>query len=186
MSRFGESTWSGADDAILACLWEEGLSTREIGERMGRTKNAVIGRSHRIGCSPRPSPLKGRKSGVFKGAAAIVKAFERQKDRAIPPKPVEKLQPLPSAEVIELVRPPPVHPPRLVARETLPMSRLPHCQYPMWGAKTPPKERKFCDSPIERGSYCADHARVCYVTIRTIRDPWESNRSERIIREIAI
>ena len=43
--------------AELTRLWATGLTTREIGRRLGVTKNAVIGRAHRLKLPPRPSPL---------------------------------------------------------------------------------------------------------------------------------
>lgn len=34
-------------------LWDEGISTAEIGRRLGCTKNAVIGQARRLNCTPR-------------------------------------------------------------------------------------------------------------------------------------
>lgn len=47
-------------DAIdrLRALWAEGLSTAEIGRRMGVSKNAVVGKAHRLNLSARPSPIR--------------------------------------------------------------------------------------------------------------------------------
>ena len=47
-------------DAIetLRALWAEGLSTAEIGRRMGVSKNAVVGKAHRLNLPPRPSPIR--------------------------------------------------------------------------------------------------------------------------------
>lgn len=41
--------WADADDATLRQLAEEGKSFSEIGAVIGRTRNACIGRAHRIG-----------------------------------------------------------------------------------------------------------------------------------------
>jgi GcrA cell cycle regulator len=53
-----ETVWT--DDRInaLTNLWSEGLSTAEIGRRLGITKNAVVGKAHRLSLTPRPSPVK--------------------------------------------------------------------------------------------------------------------------------
>lgn len=40
--------------ASLRTLWDEGLSTAEIGRRLGVSKNAVVSKAHRIALSPRP------------------------------------------------------------------------------------------------------------------------------------
>ena len=46
-------TWTPERIALLTQLWEEGITTAEIGRRIGVTKNAVIGKVHRIGLVPR-------------------------------------------------------------------------------------------------------------------------------------
>jgi GcrA cell cycle regulator len=48
-----EPTWTEERIARLTELWEEGVTTAEIGRRIGLTKNAVIGKVHRIGLVPR-------------------------------------------------------------------------------------------------------------------------------------
>ena len=46
-------TWTPERIEMLTLLWEEGITTAEIGRRIGVTKNAVIGKVHRIGLTPR-------------------------------------------------------------------------------------------------------------------------------------
>ena len=53
-----ETIWTPELIDQLAVLWKEGLSTAEIGRRLGVTKNAVVGKAHRLALDPRPSPLK--------------------------------------------------------------------------------------------------------------------------------
>lgn len=49
--------WTPERTAALIALWNEELSTSEIGRRLGITKNAVIGKVHRLGLTQRrPSP----------------------------------------------------------------------------------------------------------------------------------
>ena len=48
----------------LRVLWAEGHSTSEIGRRMGITKNAVVGKAHRLDLPARPSPIRGRVPGA--------------------------------------------------------------------------------------------------------------------------
>lgn len=57
-----ESIWNPERIVQLTDLWNQGLSTAEIGRRIGVTKNAVVGKAHRLLLTPRPSPLK-RKPG---------------------------------------------------------------------------------------------------------------------------
>ncbi len=53
------------DDVIsrLQALWAEGHSTAEIGRRMGVTKNAVVGKAHRLSLEARPSPIRRSEPG---------------------------------------------------------------------------------------------------------------------------
>lgn len=44
--------------SALIALWDEGLPTSEIGRRLGVSKNAVIGKIHRLGLSNRKSPVQ--------------------------------------------------------------------------------------------------------------------------------
>jgi GcrA cell cycle regulator len=53
-----ETVWTPQRVAQLGDLWSLGLSTAEIGRRLGLTKNAVVGKAHRLALAPRPSPLK--------------------------------------------------------------------------------------------------------------------------------
>jgi GcrA cell cycle regulator len=46
-------TWTPERVELLTQLWDQGLPSAEIGRRMGLTKNAVIGKVHRIALSPR-------------------------------------------------------------------------------------------------------------------------------------
>jgi GcrA cell cycle regulator len=61
-----ESIWTAAIIADLTRLWDEGHPVSEIARRltaMGAhdfSRNAVIGKAHRLGLAPRPSPIKQR------------------------------------------------------------------------------------------------------------------------------
>jgi GcrA cell cycle regulator len=50
--------WNDEKIGRLKKLWSEGLTTGEIGKRLGVSKNAVVGKAHRLGLKGRPSPIK--------------------------------------------------------------------------------------------------------------------------------
>ena len=50
--------WTPARVSALIALWNEGISTSIIGDRLGVTKNAVVGKVHRIGLPKRGSPIR--------------------------------------------------------------------------------------------------------------------------------
>lgn len=50
--------WTEEIVAELERLWKEGCPTGEIGKKLGVSKNAVVGKAHRLGLDSRPSPIK--------------------------------------------------------------------------------------------------------------------------------
>ena len=50
--------WTDDDIQKLRTLWAEGHSTAEIGRRMGVSKNAIVGKAHRLDLPGRPSPIR--------------------------------------------------------------------------------------------------------------------------------
>ncbi|MCQ4161483.1 GcrA family cell cycle regulator, partial [Roseomonas sp. GC11] len=50
--------WTAEAIEALRALWAEGHSTAEIGRRMGISKNAVVGKAHRLNLPARPSPIR--------------------------------------------------------------------------------------------------------------------------------
>ena len=69
-----EPTWTSERIAQLTVLWQEGVTTAEIGRRIGVSKNAVIGKVHRIGLVPRiikELPAPHRNVFEFTGPACM-------------------------------------------------------------------------------------------------------------------
>ena len=55
----------------LKALWAEGHSTAEIGRRLGVSKNAVVGKAHRLSLAARPSPIRRGEPGAAKRRSSI-------------------------------------------------------------------------------------------------------------------
>ncbi len=53
-----EGPWTEITVTRLRALWNEGLKTVAIGAELGLSKNAVVGKAHRLGLAARPSPIK--------------------------------------------------------------------------------------------------------------------------------
>ena len=51
-------SWNDDNVSRLRDLWDQGLPTAQIGKLLGFTKNAVVGKAHRIGLERRPSPIR--------------------------------------------------------------------------------------------------------------------------------
>ena len=56
--------WTDKKILDLKSLWVKGLTTLEIGKRLGISKNAVVGKAHRLGLKGRPSPIKRHQKAV--------------------------------------------------------------------------------------------------------------------------
>ncbi len=76
--------WSDEVITELRALWAEGHSTAEIGRRLGVTKNAIVGKAHRLDLPARPSPIRRDPD-----AAAPVRraAVRRVEGPTLPPLP---------------------------------------------------------------------------------------------------
>ena len=68
--------WTDERITLLKQYWEEGRSASQIAEILGEglSRNAVIGKAHRLGLASRPSPLK---TGDAKAEAKPAKAEAR-------------------------------------------------------------------------------------------------------------
>lgn len=50
--------WTESQTKTLCILWKQGISTTEIAQVLGVTKNAVCGKRYRLGLPERGSPIK--------------------------------------------------------------------------------------------------------------------------------
>lgn len=169
--------WTAEAIDRLHVLWTEGHSTAEIGRRMGITKNAVVGKAHRLNLSARPSPIRRE----AKGAAGLAPAARRHTvpaamipppvhlRRAVPSKPeaTTTCRPTPSA-TLPVIAPAVTSVPLLVIRPFPRVTRR-NCCWPMGDPGT--AEFRFCSGEATAGKpYCPEHAAVAYVKTRDRRE----------------
>ena len=166
--------WTAEAIARLTAFWDEGHSTAEIGRRMGISKSAVVGKAHRLGLPPRPSPIRGK--GTGERPRARERARIRQGDTSLPPlHPATDGTPLPP--------PPPAAP----AKPPAPMPARPTRQEPCCWPIGEPGTRGFrmCDAPAQpRKPYCAEHAGVAYVPVQEAHGRLDGPRLDRSLRSI--
>lgn len=82
--------WAPADTEIAVRLWKEGKSAREIGRRLSRTRNAIIGKIHRLGlCRKDQAKTTHTIAGKIgqKKRAKIMSVVSPTKDKR-PPRPM--------------------------------------------------------------------------------------------------
>lgn len=99
-------SWTDERIELLRGMWEKGLTASQIAEELGGvSRNAVIGKAHRLGLKSRPSPVKSAdKSKAAKAAAAAPKTAseaETAPPRARAAAAVPKPAPAPAAPKVE-------------------------------------------------------------------------------------
>lgn len=68
--------WTEDVISRLRALWAEGHSTAEIGRRLGVSKNAIVGKAHRLDLPARPSPIRRDPNAADPNRAAPTRRLE--------------------------------------------------------------------------------------------------------------
>jgi len=167
--------WTEQRIEVLRKLWGQGQTASQIAAILGGiTRNAVIGKAHRLGLTGRPSPIK-REAGASpqprRRAAAPV---ARRMPGAGQPGQVHG-QPLPQTHGVSAAQHAPaqraeasehVHreappPPRQNSARVASHVGSRTCSWPMGDPKQPGFH--FCGEPAEAGKpYCGHHCHVAY------------------------
>ena len=136
-------------DQEIVKLWKKGYSGSQISKVVGITRNAVMGRVFRM-----------RKAGVDVDSRTI--------------EAVQKYE-----EVKKSYRKPRIAPPEKVAKSELtygvPFRRLVSgaCRYVVNDGSA--ANYIFCGLPADKGAYCSDHYKLCYVPVERKRDRGQFN-----------
>jgi GcrA cell cycle regulator len=87
-------SWTDERIDRLKSMWEKGLTASQIADELGGvSRNAVIGKAHRLGLKSRPSPVKANETESKPAPAAAKakpKAAEKVAPRASAPAPVDR------------------------------------------------------------------------------------------------
>lgn len=154
----------------LRAMWAEGLTTGEIGKRLGVSKNSIVGKVHRLGLSGRPSPIKKKEDADSEAApTAELKTVKEKPTKELKPHKtkVEKAMPEPAAKVDI----------KAMERESEPQTAAVHtrngktmltdldnhtCRWPLGDPKD--ENFHFCGRKVRIGqTYCDEHANIAYV-----------------------
>jgi GcrA cell cycle regulator len=144
--------WTDERVETLKKLWLDGLSASQIAKQLGGvTRNAVIGKVHRLGLSGRATPSQPQRP-VFKAPRAARPAI------AAAPAPRRAIEPaLPAAQA-----PTPALAPEEPGTATVLTLGTHMCKWPIGDPAS--DGFTFCGRRSERegGPYCSEHARVAY------------------------
>jgi GcrA cell cycle regulator len=97
-------SWTEERIAILTKMWEGGSTASQIAEELGGvSRNAVIGKAHRLGLKARPSPVKANEP---KPEAKAKLAEAKPAPKAAKPKPAAPPPPAPPSQAEPRAVPP--------------------------------------------------------------------------------
>lgn len=130
--------WTPERIKVLIAHWEEGLPTSEIGRRLGVTKNAVVGKVHRLGLKKRQSPIR---------QSSTTSAQPKKAKKVVAPTSTAAMAVRPTGDVVRL--------------EELTAAM---CCWPEGEPGTP--DFYFCGKPaVQDKPYCDDHCARAYVKV---------------------
>lgn len=155
-------TWTDERIDQLRKLWDQGLSASAIGKQLGVSKNAVVGKAHRLKLPARPSPIRKGARPPVRRMAVLPKPLGAPHQRVVPPPSLER--------VVE--RAPPERPtlptPRAPQQNVGPTRRaaargIKSCLWPIGDPGA--NDFHFCNAEVVPGkSYCSEHCARAYIT----------------------
>ena len=137
--------WSSEKMELLRMLWKDGLPASAIAEKIGDgcSRNAVIGKAHRLELDARPSPVKGADDTGVAGAEGTSPAPKRARPRTAKPAAPVRTSLLDLSDKV--------------------------CKWPI--GHPGDADFHFCGQPSNTGfPYCAEHCAVAYQAQMPRRD----------------
>lgn len=140
--------WTDEQVEELKRLWDKGLTTGEIGKALGVSKNAVVGKAHRLGLNGRPSPIRRNEENTTASTEDKKTVTETKKTgKAASQKTAEKEKK------------------KLFTVNDLTSTS---CRWPIGDPKD--EDFHFCGKEsLPDKPYCAEHAAIAYVSAKSLR-----------------
>lgn len=140
--------WTEVDDATLRQLLKERKSAKQIGDLLGRSKNSIIGRCHRLGLSKKSKATRTRaraRQPQPHGQTLLRQASSTKKSTVKPPQPyIERKAPKvgTTCTLLELTNQ--------------------SCRFPFGDPRSP--DFRFCGGPANypQTPYCDLHMRLAF------------------------
>ncbi len=149
-------SWTDERIALLRTSWESGMTASQIAEALGEgvTRNAVIGKAHRLGLEARPSPVKLGEvvEDLIEGVVAAAEGALEAAGTAIAAVVTPRAAPKRPARAVAPVKP---------AKTTLLDLSEKVCKWPI--GHPGETDFHFCGKPSQTGfPYCTEHCAVAY------------------------
>ncbi|MDP9128510.1 MAG: GcrA family cell cycle regulator [Pseudomonadota bacterium] len=159
-------SWTEQKIQMLKDMWGNGYSASEIAKRLGgMTRNAVIGKAHRLKLSSRPSPIRRDEDGALSVPGGSVMPTMKSTRKRVMLRPLPPV-PMPSTAKGTVTRDfrSTIEPPKRVEGIAVTKAGDRHCRWPVGDPRSP--DFRFCGCTAHEGlPYCVDHARVAYQNI---------------------
>lgn len=144
-------SWTDDRIEMLKAHWEAGMTASQIAEALGQgvSRNAVIGKAHRLGLEARPSPVK-----IGEAASAVVHAVVAAAEGVVEglSTPASKTPPKRPARPAAPVKP---------AKTTLLDLSEKVCKWPI--GHPGETDFHFCGKPAQASfPYCSEHCAIAY------------------------
>ena len=163
--------WTDERVELLKKRWTEGKSAAEIAKELGEgvTRNAVIGKAHRMGLSGRPSPIKKKKTDATPKTAVKKKTATKTAVKAEkPPSPAVTKRAAAAAMPIAAPTMAPVSENELANQSRNPAGGIAllevtdrKCRWPVGDPRD--ADFHFCGAQSPAGiPYCVEHASIAY------------------------
>jgi len=152
--------WTDERVEMLKKLWQDGLSASQIAKQLGGvTRNAVIGKVHRLGLSGRATPSKP--------ARPAFKAPRPARPAAAPSAPRRIAEPVVTTAVATATpAPAPVRYVDETPGSATVLTLGAHmCKWPIGDPSS--DNFTFCGRRSGEGPYCLEHAQVAYQPVQT-------------------
>ena len=140
-------SWNEENVARLRELWDQGLPTAQIGKLIGFTKNAVVGKAHRIGLERRQSPIR---------ITAVKPDRKKERSPVMPKLNFETSKEITNTQYKETVTFQPV------VKNLFAQPKKRGCEWPEGHPDEP--EFHFCGKErFEEKPYCLNHCALAYI-----------------------
>ncbi len=163
-------SWTEQQIEALKKMWGHGYSASDIAKALGEgmTRNAVIGKAHRLKLSAGPGTTVTRQEKTVSVGGSVIPTMTKvAKKRAM-------LRPLPPVQQPDILvktslppREPTIRPIETLKKaEGIAVTKAGehHCRWPIGDPRSP--DFRFCGCKTVEGlPYCADHARIAYQSL---------------------